>query len=164
MLQVTDAGVRAIGVEPDAERPTLMMEVEEEEELDRQQEALEAEEAAGEAVPQPTGAPPGPSTPQMPAPTCLTLREAATVLLEAWDACLERPALPTFIEALRAALGRRIGQGRTALPQPHPEPRARAPSSRPSSPSCAGLRAPPSPRSWTRPVRPSTPTGASRPG
>jgi hypothetical protein len=33
-------------------------------------------------------------------------------LLVAWDAGLERPSLPTSTEALRAVLGRRIGQGR----------------------------------------------------
>ncbi|WP_458094220.1 DUF3489 domain-containing protein [Roseomonas sp. WA12] len=34
----------------------------------------------------------------------ISLRDAATALLVAWDAGLERPALPTSIEALRAAL------------------------------------------------------------
>ena len=41
-----------------------------------------------------------------------SLRDAATALLAAWDAGLERRALPTTIEALRAALGRRTGLGR----------------------------------------------------
>jgi hypothetical protein len=86
--------------------------------------AVGATELAGEAV---AGAQEGSEgelpgiatkdTPERPTPTAapqprISLREAASGLLVAWDAGLERPALPASMEALRAALGRRIGQGR----------------------------------------------------
>jgi hypothetical protein len=78
-----------------------------------------ASETGGEAV---SGAregregPPGQDVPVEPPAASqprTSLREAATALLVAWDAGLERPALPTSIEALRAALGRRTGQGQS---------------------------------------------------
>jgi hypothetical protein len=94
-------------------------------------------------------------------PARLTLREAATALLVAWDAGTEHPALPASMEALRSALAGRRGQGRTDRAPPSPASPGKARSSRTSSPSYAGPRAPPSPRSWTPPAGPSTQSGAS---
>jgi hypothetical protein len=52
------------------------------------------------------------------------LREAATALLGAWDAGLEPPALPTAMEALRAALAGPRGQSRPPRdPSAHRTPR-----------------------------------------
>ena len=91
MLRITKAGLAAAGAPSQAEP----------------QEGRGGGPAA-DAAPQDQRAPVEPHVPQ----SRTSLRDAATALLVAWDAGLERPALPTSIEALRAALGRRVGQGR----------------------------------------------------
>ncbi|WP_458098009.1 DUF3489 domain-containing protein [Roseomonas sp. WA12] len=92
-LRITEAGVAAVeasgGTEP-AEQAIAEL-----------QEGREGQ-PAGTAGPR--GQEP-PAAPLVPEPR-ISLRDAATALLVAWDAGLERPALPTSIEALGAALGR----------------------------------------------------------
>jgi hypothetical protein len=75
----------------------------------------------------------------------ITLREAATALLVAWDAGLESSALPTSIEVLRAALARHENSRTPATPHLRAA-HLRARSSWPFSHSCAGMRAQRSPR------------------
>jgi hypothetical protein len=89
-LRITSAGLHAIGVEPE---PTVMP----------VQASGPAQDGAGqhEAV---TAGQEAPVAASVSAQRRTTLRGAATALLGAWDAGLERPALPASIEALRAAL------------------------------------------------------------
>jgi hypothetical protein len=99
VLRITEAGLAAVGTAGAAESG--------------REAAIETQQAS-EGQPDGRAAPPGReavSEPAVPQPRT-SLRDAATALLMAWDAGLERPALPTSIEALRAALGRRVGQGR----------------------------------------------------
>ncbi|HEY8614071.1 MAG TPA: hypothetical protein VIL69_22650 [Roseomonas sp.] len=86
-LRLTSAGLQAIGVEPEA--ATMPAEAAHEG-LGRQQAASVAQQASV-AASKPSG-------------SRTSLLDAAAALLDAWDAGLERPALPAFIEALRAAL------------------------------------------------------------
>ena len=93
VLRITEAGVAAVGAPGAAETGRKAAE-----------EAQQANEGqpAGIAALRAQEAPREPAVPQPRA----SLRDAATALLVAWDAGLERPALPTSIEALRAALMR----------------------------------------------------------
>ena len=93
MLRITEAGLAAAGV-PGISDPA-------EEVVVGPQEGRE-EDLAGVAAPRGHEAP-------LEAPVLQSrssLRDAARALLMAWDAGLQRPALPTSIEALRAALRR----------------------------------------------------------
>jgi hypothetical protein len=101
-----------------------------------------------------------PVEPAMPQP-CISLRDAATALLVAWDAELERPALPTSIEALRAALGRRIGRGRAGGDPAAPRTPREGTKQQAVLSLLRGPRAPPLPRSSWRPAGRSTRSEAS---
>jgi len=111
-LRITEAGRKAIGVEGDplglAGEGSRAAQV-----GNRQHDAAALARAGQEA----------PVDAAVPVQRRSTLREAVIALLEAWDAGLERPALPASIQALRAALGghdgrRRAGSTSTGLRPP----------------------------------------------
>ncbi|MCR0985290.1 DUF3489 domain-containing protein [Roseomonas populi] len=103
VLRITAAGLAAVGASCTTEPA---------------REAGVGAQEGGEGQPGITAAQGGQEPPVAPAaPQSRTsLRDAATALLVAWDAGLERPALPASMEALRAALRR----GRATRPPRDP--------------------------------------------
>ncbi|WP_052402288.1 DUF3489 domain-containing protein [Muricoccus aerilatus] len=94
VLRITTAGLAAVGVPSMAELVGEAAQV-----------AQEGREA-GKTSTAASGAQMPPIAPVAPPQPCTTLRDAAVALLVAWDAGVERSALPASIEALRAALNR----------------------------------------------------------
>ena len=92
-LRITAAGLKAVG-EPRPAEPAKEAVRSVQEDRGRQSTSVDMPEIQKRPV--------APAVPQ-PRPS---LRGAATALLVAWDAGVERSALPASIEALRAALGR----------------------------------------------------------
>jgi len=110
MVRITAAGLAAIG-EPSRAEPVGEAVVAAQEGREGQQASIAASEAQEPPV-----------APAVPHPR-ITLRDAATALLVAWDAGIERSALPVSIEALRTALSRAGASGPAYGPSAPRQPR-----------------------------------------
>ena len=144
-LRITDAGLRAIGIEPDEEAPTPC----------RPRRPTRPKPSRSDP---PTRIRP----PRRPRPTPrATLRHAAQAVLDTWDDDADRGALAGPMERLRAALAK---PARAARDPVRRASRARAPSGRRCWRCCAGPRARPSRRSPRPPAGRRTRCAASSPG